>query len=135
MIRKHSIALFILLIPLVLFFGKTISDGLIPYYCDISFQNLPAKVELSTNLKNFSLPLWTWKGHCSYPLLAEGQAGAPYPVNLILFYTLSAVHAFWIYILLHLYLAASGFYLFLYRKKGNLISPWCIIHYGLMSVL
>lgn len=52
---------------------------------DIWSLNLPAKFFLSESLKRGELPLWNKDIGTGYPMLAEGQIGAFFPVNLLLF--------------------------------------------------
>lgn len=66
-------------------------------------------------IKNFSFPFWTRYFGCGFPLMAEGQVGGFYPLNMILFFSLPFHIAYNYSIVLHFFLA--GFFTYLYTRK------------------
>ncbi len=70
----------------------------------------PLGVELSRSLSQGRLPLWTNGISAGFPLLADGQIGALYPVNLLLYRFLPASLALPYDTLLHLSWAGIGMY-------------------------
>ncbi len=78
---------------------------------DLFRQFYPFGLELSRALSAGRLPLWTNGLLAGFPLLAEGQVGALYPVNLVLFLLLPAQLAISYGVLFHLALAGCGMYL------------------------
>lgn len=68
-------------------------------------------------IRQFMLPWWTSDIHSGFPLLAEGQIGAFYPLNYLFFLLLPLKAAYnWI-ILFQYWLGAVFFFLFLRRLK------------------
>ncbi len=94
-------------------------------------QHYPWAVYLSESLARGELPWWTWKIHCGFPLLAEGQIGAFYPPNLLLHGLLTADPAYAINFLLHMFL--SGFFFLLYGR--NVGWGWAAAALGCMAYL
>jgi len=84
---------------------------------DVSSISYPTLLEYARALGEGRLPLWTPGMQAGFPLFAEGQIGALYPPNVIL-YRLLPVHLALSYsILLHLSWACVGMYL-LCRSAG-----------------
>lgn len=83
-------------------------------------QQYPWAVFLQDSIRHFSLPWWTTRIQCGFPLLAEGQIGAFYPLNLLFFFFLPAGAAYNYVILFHYFLGALLFYGYLRRCR---ISP------------
>ncbi|MEI8349159.1 MAG: YfhO family protein [Candidatus Omnitrophota bacterium] len=69
----------------------------------------------SQAIKNFSFPFWVRYFGCGFPLMAEGQVGGFYPLNMILFFALPFHIAYNYSIVLHFTLA--GFFTYLYTRK------------------
>jgi len=67
------------------------------------------------------LPWWTTHNQCGFPLLAEGQIGAFYPLNYLFLRFLPMKPAYNYEILFHYFLGAFLFYVFLRRKR---VSEW-----------
>jgi len=78
--------LIFILIVLVLFFAETFFLGWGFVGADYGMQHLPWSFHLWKILQNGSLPLWTPLIHTGFPLFAEGQVGALYPLRLLLFF-------------------------------------------------
>ncbi len=72
-------------------------------------------------IRHFHLPWWTTRIHCGFPLLAEGQIGAFYPLNFIFLFFLPLKIAYNYEILFQYFLGALLFYSYL-RRSG--ISDW-----------
>lgn len=114
-ILKKYFILLVIPIVLFLFMGRLFfppSIFITPDFgrSDILHSNLPAKLVLSQNLKNFSLPLWESKIGQGFPLMAEGVMGALYPPNLLIFALLPFKFAIPTTYLLTYLLAAFGVY-------------------------
>lgn len=87
--------------------------------------NYSLKYILSNSLKHNQLPWWEPRIANGFPLIAEGQIGAFYIPNLLLFKFLPFAYAFNIGHMLSFFLAALGFYLYIRLYSGSKISA-CI---------
>ena len=85
---------------------------------DYSAQHIPWSRFLADSLANLSLPLWTPYMHSGFPILAEGQIGALYPLNLIMYFLLPHKIAYTYNILLHFVLA--GIFLYIYVRETGM---------------
>ncbi len=77
------------------------------------------------NIKHFRLPWWNPLNQCGFPLLAEGQVGAFYPLNFLFAFFLPLRGAYNYSILVHFFL--GGVFFFLYCRKihfENVPSLW-----------
>ena len=72
-------------------------------------------------IRQFHLPWWTRHIHCGFPLLAEGQVGAFYPLNFLFLFFLPIKWAYNYEILFHYFLGALLFFVYLRRHR---ISHW-----------
>ena len=108
--------LFLILFPFVYFWQVTLGQG-VWLTTDILRLFYPFSVELARALNEGRLPLWTPNLLAGFPLLAEGQVGALYPLNLLLYKILPTHYALSFNILLHIAWAASGMYVFT-RARG-----------------
>ena len=121
--RTGLIALGVLAVASVAFFGVDIAVGRSLFFTqdfgnsDIWHLNYPAKHLLQQALRAGHLPLWVPEIGTGFPLLAEGQVGALYPPNIVLFGLLPLPLAFNWSILLHL-IAAGVFAAMLGREHG-----------------
>lgn len=75
---------FLMALPLVYFFPVTLGQQ-IWYGSDILMAWIPFGTELAVALREGRLPLWAPGMLNGFPLLAEGQVGALYPLNLLLY--------------------------------------------------
>ena len=82
---------------------------------DYSVQHIPWSRFLADSLANLSLPLWTPYMHSGFPILAEGQIGALYPPNLIMYFLLPYKIAYTYNIFLHFVLA--GIFMYIYVRE------------------
>jgi len=79
---------------------------------DLLWLFLPIRTELSRALAEGRLPLWTPALQAGFPLFAEGEVAALYPINLIFHWLLPAPFALSYTILFNLAWAAIGMYWF-----------------------
>ncbi|MCI0477748.1 MAG: hypothetical protein L0Y55_16010, partial [Anaerolineales bacterium] len=104
------------LFPFIYFWQVTLGQG-VWLTTDILRLFYPFSVELSRALSENRLPLWTPNLLAGFPLLAESQVGALYPINLLLYKFLPTHHALSFNILLHIAWAGCGMYVFT-RTRG-----------------
>ena len=95
-----------------LFFGEIIFAGKLYDGGDIARIYLPQRVELKRTLVQRELPWWTPYGGAGYPLLAEGETGALYPLNWPLYIWLPPEIGLTVSIVLHYLIGWLGFYAF-----------------------
>jgi hypothetical protein len=72
-------------------------------------------------IQSYRFPWWTTQIHCGFPLLAEGQIGAFYPLNFLFLFFLPLKCAYNYQILFQYLLGALFFFLYLRRRS---ISGW-----------
>jgi len=102
--------LFLIAFPLVYFWQITL--GLQVWYANDTMRLFhPFGVELARALNEGRLPLWTPYALAGFPLFAEGQVAALYPLNLLLYKFLPAHYALSYSTLIHLAFAGAGMYL------------------------
>jgi hypothetical protein len=87
-----------------------VTTGLI--HSDLLNQNAPFHWLYAERLKQNQLWLWTDLIGNGFPVFATGQSGGLYPVNLLLFRFLPPLTAFNLNLLIHLFLAGLGVYLY-----------------------
>jgi len=90
-----------------IFLGATWKEG------DYGVQHYPWAKFYAEQLKQFRLPLWCDFNHCGFPLFAEGQVGAIYPLNLLLFFFFPFEWAYNAGIVLHFFIAAIAMFVYL----------------------
>lgn len=129
----------------VYFFPVTIGQS-VWFTTDIQRLYYPFALELQRALDTGHLPLWTNGILAGFPLFAEGQVGALYPLNLLLLKFLPAYSALSFGVLIHLAFAASGMYLFVralrVRVAGALLAGfvfafngWTLGHLSHLSII
>ncbi len=69
----------------------------------------------SDSIKHFQFPFWNRYFHSGFPLMAEGQLGGFYPLNILMFFILPFKAAYNYSILLHFMLA--GIFAYIYARK------------------
>lgn len=84
---------------------------------DIYRLGYPARYEYALALRQGRVPLWTPHSLAGYPVLAEGQTGAYYPLNLLLYRLLPLPAALNYSVLLALWMAGAGMFLYV-RSLG-----------------
>ncbi len=109
--RADTLALLTLAALTVVFFWKLALTNLILVGVDIFTYFYPYRAVVNESLARGHLPLWNPDLFMGVPLLANGQAGALYPLNW-LFIGLSAPQAINYSIVLHVFLAGAFFFLF-----------------------
>ncbi len=107
---------FLAAVPLIYFYPVTLGQQ-IWYGSDILVAWIPFGTELVMALRAGRLPLWAPGMMNGFPLFAEGQVGALYPVNLVLYRLLPVYWAVSYQNLIHLIWAAWGMYV-LARRYG-----------------
>jgi len=90
------------------------------FHLDIALQNYPLRHFFAEQWKLGRWPLWCPQILGGFPLLAEGQAGAAYLPNLLLYPFLKTWVALNLSVILHYALAAVGMFLLLRLWTG----PW-----------
>jgi hypothetical protein len=100
---------FLVGLPLLYFFPVTLGQK-IWYGEDVLLEWIPFGTELSIALREGRLPLWATGMMNGFPLLAEGQVGALYPLNIVLYRLLPAYWAVSYQTLLHILWASCGMY-------------------------
>ncbi len=102
--------------PFVYFFPVTIGEKV--FYADDIFRLfLPLRTELARALAEGRLPLWTPNLEAGFPLFAEGEVAALYPINLIFTFLFPAQISLGYTILFHLAWLSVGMFI-LNRSSG-----------------
>src|SRR3972149_8015328 len=112
----HVCAIFFLGVGLMLFFWPTVISGRIYSMNGLIFSdylnfNFPIHQLYKEKLLAGKLPWWVNEIGDGYPLVAEGQLGAFYPLRLLLFSFLPTNPALNLFIFVHFWIAAAGVYL------------------------
>ncbi|MBI4824747.1 MAG: YfhO family protein [Nitrospirae bacterium] len=99
----------------VIFHYRVFLDGILIAPNNDALQlNYPIRHLYSYALKSLQFPLWNPYEFAGMPFLGEMQNGALYPLNLILYFFLSAPYAYNLSYILHF--ALAGFFTFLYVR-------------------
>ncbi len=115
--------LLLLLAALLAFFGLDFALGRVLFSThdifasDLWHFHVPLKAEYAERLASWELPLWSHRLGTGVPLLAEGQVGALYPPNLLLFGLLPLPLALNLSVLTSCAVAAGGMWV-LARDAG-----------------
>ncbi len=117
---------FLLGLVLIIFFWPTVGQGHMYSFggvlnSDFVLFHLPLHEVYRQALLAYRLPWWISRVGSGYPLVAEGQLGAFYPINILLFRFFSTNTALSLSMLLHSFLAGIGTYLLVYtytRSRG-----------------
>ena len=89
------------------------------FQLDLAIQNYPFRHFFAEQWKLGRYPQWCPQILGGYPLFAEGQSGAAYPLNLLLYPFLKTWVAMNLSVVLHYALAAVGMYLLLRLWAGR----------------
>ncbi len=81
-------------------------------------QHYPWAFLLAQSVKHFQIPWWTNLIHCGFPIVAEGQIGAFYPINLLLYFLLPFKWAYSYMNVVHFFI--SGYATYLYARTMKL---------------
>ncbi len=98
----------------LLFFGKITFMSEAFFRGDLIIYFYPMKLFYAEGLKEFNLPLWLPYNQCGFPLLAVGNLGFLYPINLLLFFSLPTVIGINLTYIIHYILA--GIFTYFYAK-------------------
>lgn len=112
----HWLCSSVLILLVLATFGRAVLGGVF-YIGDIFQLHLPLRTAYAEALARGTLPLWSSNVMGGYPLLAEGQLGALYPLNLLLHSLLPVPVALNVFVLLHFLWAALGVYAFTRRLR------------------
>jgi len=101
-----------------LFFGEVIAtnDGSTN---DLLFFMLPIRALYGEALKAGEILQWTPYIYSGFPLLAEGQGGFLYPINLVLCYLLNPFPAMNFFLIIHAIVMGYGTFLFTSKITGS----------------
>ena len=125
--KKWVVPLVVIFLTLAVFFGQWFfPEPKLPYTVEIIGSDIwnvyyPNRHFLSQSLKAFELPFWAKDIGMGTPLFAEGQIGAFFVPNLVLYGLLPTWLAWNLSIVVSFFLLVLGSYLF-FRKLG--ISNW-----------
>jgi len=101
----------------LVFFAEVLLEGGVYYPGDAARLYLPQRAILKQALEEATLPWWTPNLGAGYPLLAEGETGALYPLNWLTVGLFSLTGGLNASIILHYCIAAWGMYV-LARRLG-----------------
>jgi len=119
--RRDALAvLFLVAWQALYFFPVTLAQA-VWFGSDTVRTYFPLGTELARALHAGRLPFWTTGMYSGFPLLADAQVGALYPVNLVLFALLPPHFALSYSVLFHLAFAAVGTFLWV-RASGLRVS-------------
>jgi len=119
------------LVLLCVFFRRELFAGEMFSAGDVLIQNYPAKAYFKRMIASGVLPLWTPLINAGFPLLAEGQVGAFYPLHWLLFLSLSLFGAFNCQLILSFIIAFYGMYI--YSRSVGLGRPAGLLAAGLFT--
>lgn len=119
--QTDAVCLLVLAGAVAACFPQVVLDGGVFFVQDMMVQNIPFAHYLHDALAEGRLPLWEPRINAGFPLFAEGQVGALYPPNWLGAALLSPAQAVTWSVLVHLWLAGAG--MFLYLRRG-LSSGW-----------
>lgn len=114
--RPALVISLLMLLVLALFTFPLWSSSRLPYQgggggSEVTELSFPAQYFMSSMVKDGSLPLWNPYTSCGFPVLAEGQSGALYPVSLVFSLVFDPVSAYNLSIIIALLLSLAFSYL------------------------
>lgn len=144
-VRINSLVLILLALVLCAFFQEVLLGG-VYYPGDTARIYLPQRSVLAEALREGRLPWWSSAFGAGYPLLAEGEVGALYPLNWLLYGLLPTTTALTLSIVLHYVIAGTGLFLLarvlrLSRSAALIgalswaLGGFCIAHLSHVSIL
>lgn len=107
--RATLVALWVLLFFVLLWSGEALLGSSTWFFHDLRHHHLPWRAWAQQVWAAGDLPLWAPVAH-GYPLMADGQAGILYPLNIVLFGLFPTVWAFNLSVVIHHLGAAFGGY-------------------------
>ncbi len=102
-------------LTMFVFLGKQILMKEAMLKGDFLAQFYPWLKVYAESIKNFCFPFWCRYFHSGFPLMAEGQVGGFYPLNIVMFFLLPFKFAYNYSIILHFVLA--GCFSYAYSRK------------------
>ncbi len=117
-VKKDFYALLALFISLFVFYPNLFTAKTASLMGDHIEQHYPWSYLLAVSIKQLKFPWWTNLIHCGFPIAAEGQIGAFYPLNLILCFLLPIRWAYSYMNVVHF--AISGYATYLYARQMRL---------------
>ncbi|MCK4852281.1 MAG: hypothetical protein KAS86_04120, partial [Candidatus Omnitrophica bacterium] len=115
--RKHTGFIIFFTLLILIFFWKLISMKGAFLGGDYAAQFYPWSRTYSAAIQDFRFPYWTRWFHSGFPLMAEGQVGGFYPLNMLFFFFLPFRIAYNYIVVFHFVLAGVFTYMFA-RKTG-----------------
>ncbi len=136
LLRRDLFALFVLFVLTLLFFWKLAFTNLIIARGDIFYYFYPYRDYASMAVRAGRLPLWNPYLFMGAPFLANSQVGFFYPFNWLMAWLDVTRSISWT-IVLHIFIAASGVYVFTRsRLKLSILAAWlAAISFGLGGYL
>lgn len=110
----------------------TLAVGQVYYSGDIARIYLPQRIALTEHLRAGRLPWWSADVGVGYPLLAEGEMGALYPLNWLLCLLFPPEVSLTLSIILHYAIAAAGMFWFL--RLLELVPPAASLGAGILNL-
>ncbi len=101
------------------FYWPAVSAGLIPIEDDVRVFYFPLLVATKVALARLALPLWTPEIFGGYPLFADGEAGALYPLHLLILPWLTAEASMVALMAVHSWLASVFTYGLIRTLRGG----------------
>lgn len=143
--RINPLVLLVLALVLCAFFQEALLGG-VYYPGDTARIYLPQRSVLAEALREGRLPWWSSAFGAGYPLLAEGEVGALYPLNWLLYRLLPTTLALTVSIVLHYVIAGTGLYLLARELRLSRVAAligalswalggFCIAHLSHVSIL
>lgn len=110
-LRKEALFITFLGASVLFFFWDVLTLQKTFLYGDYKLQFFPWYMEYAKAIKHSSLPFWTQHMGMGFPLFAEGQVGALYPLNILLFFLLPPLAAYNYSIVLHFMIGGVSMYI------------------------
>jgi hypothetical protein len=147
-LRRDALAVGLLLVVILLFFYRVVFFDKIFWNGDITDFFKPTRVILADALQHLDLSTVIWNPYiyAGFPLLAEGQIGALYPLNWLVLFFLSGYTGYQVLVIGHYCLAAVFTYLYArsiaINRGGAVLSAlafsfggFMLTHLGHMSLM
>lgn len=128
-LRRHFLPVLFLSATLILIFWKVFTLEQAFLSGDHREQQYPWAKFYQEQIREGVIPWWTTRIHAGFPIAAEGQMGAFYPINFLTFLFLPTKIAYNYGILFHYFLGALFFYAFLRLLKR---SRWACVFASLV---
>jgi hypothetical protein len=110
--RATHLALALVTLFILGAFFTELVPGRVYYPGDTARVYLPQRTALQHAIQQNTLPWWTTGIGAGYPLLAEGQVAALYPLNWLLYSLLPVEIALTVSVVLHYLITGVGFYVY-----------------------